>query len=146
MKLEPGSKFSQLEIADAWAKITVQRWQKNIRKLKIGNSKTLYNSFANDVIGAANGDLIKIDFTFQYYGKFVDMGVGKGTKLSDGKQSRTSRRVGVNMLGGRRGPKKWYSRTLFAETMKLTEIMTEQYGNRGRFTVIENIDDNSISR
>lgn len=146
MKLEPGTKFNQSEIADAWAKITIRRWRKKIRTLKIGETNSLYDSFVRDVIGAANGDLIKIDFAFKYYGKFVDMGVGKGTKISGVKESKTSRRLEGRMLGNRRRAKKWYSKTFHAETMRLREILVEHYAEMGSLTIIENIDDNSHSK
>ncbi|TSA24000.1 MAG: hypothetical protein D4R67_12590 [Bacteroidetes bacterium] len=146
MKLEPGTKFTQSEIADAWAKITIRRWRKKIRTLKIGETNSLYDSFVRDVIGSANGDLIKIDFAFKYYGKFVDMGVGKGTKISGVKESKTSRRLEGRMLGNRRRAKKWYSKTFHAETMRLREILVEHYAEMGSLTIIENIDDNSKSK
>ena len=146
MKLEPGTKFTQSEIADAWAKITIRRWRKKIRTLKIGETNSLYDSFVRNVIGSANGDLIKIDFAFKYYGKFVDMGVGKGTSISGVKESKTSRRLEGRMLGNRRRAKKWYSKTFHAETMRLREILVEHYAGMGSLTIIENIDDNSKSK
>ena len=146
MKLVPGTKFTQTEIADAWAKITIKRWRKKTRTLKIGETNNLHDSFVRDVIGAANGDLFKIDFAFKYYGKFVDMGVGKGTKISGVKESKTSRRLEGRMLGNRRRAKKWYSKTFHAETMRLREILVEHYAGMGSLTIIENIDDNSKSK
>jgi len=146
MKLDPGSKFTQSEIADMWAKITIKRWRKKLRTLRIGNSRELYKSFAKDVIGAANGDLIKIEFAFHYYGKFVDMGVGKGTPISGVKENRTARSMQGKMLGNRRRAKKWYSKTFYAESMRLIEIMSEHYSNLGSVAITENIDDNSRTR
>ena len=143
MKLDPKTKLSQSQIADKWARITIKRWRKKIRQLRIGSSHELNKSFIKDVIGAANGDLIKIEFAFNYYGKFVDMGVGKGSKISQVKENRTSRRLEGRMLGNRRRPKKWYSKTFHAESMRLLEIMSEHYSNLGSVAITENIDDNS---
>ena len=75
-KSETGSKLlakSELEIADAWAKITIKRWLKKIQGMKIGSSGELAKSFLFDVISSAQGDLVKIDFAFNYYGKFIDI-------------------------------------------------------------------------
>ena len=146
MKLDPGSKLAKSEIADKWAKITIKRWRKKLRQYRIGNSKELYKSFTKNVIGAARGDLLKIEFAFHYYGKFVDMGVGKGTKIGDVKENRTARRLEGRMLGNRRRPKRWYSKTFHAESMRLYEIMGEHYSDLGSVAITENIDDNSTKK
>ena len=53
------------QIADAWAKITIKRWQKKIQGLKIGETGELTRSFLFDVIASAQGDVLKIDFAFK---------------------------------------------------------------------------------
>ena len=147
-KSETGSRLlvkSELEIADTWAKITIKRWLKKIQGMKIGSSGELAKSFLFDVISSARGDLIKIDFAFNYYGKFIDMGVGSGTSLGDVKENTTSRRLDGKMLGNRRRPKKWYSKTFHAEVMKLSEIFAKEYGHRGVIAITENVSDKSIN-
>ena len=134
---------NQLEIADAWAKITIKRWKKKMLTMKVGDSGELAKSFLYDVIATAQGDIVKIDFAFQYYGKFVDMGVGKGVKIDQVKENVTSRRLEGKMLGNRRRPKKWYSKTFHSEVMKLSEILQEKYGHKGIVAITENINDNS---
>jgi len=146
MKLDPGSKLAKAQIANMWAKITIKRWRKKLRAMRIGDTKELYRSFTKNVIGAANGDVMKIDFAFHYYGKFVDMGVGRGTSISGVKENRTARRLEGRMLGNRRRPKKWYSKTFYAESKRLVEIMGEHYSDLGSVTITENIDDNSIKK
>ena len=49
-------------------------------------------------------------FAFRYYGRFVDMGVGKGITLED---------IGV----GNRVPKRWYSGVIYSEVKKLAKLM-----------------------
>ena len=41
------SKLSEHEIAEAWAKITIQLWRKNLSRMKIGQNSSgdLYRSF-----------------------------------------------------------------------------------------------------
>jgi hypothetical protein len=82
------SKLSQQEIAQAWAKITIIRWRTKMRNLKVLSSGELYRSFVFNVVSSAQGDLTKIEFAFNYYGKFVDMSVGKGTTIGDKPVSR----------------------------------------------------------
>lgn len=120
--------ITQPEIADAWAKFTVKAWQDKITKLKIGNTGQLMDSFVRDVVMGAQGDVVKVSFAFKYYGRFVDMGVGKGVKIGGVKESATSRHLQGKMLGNRRHPEKWYSKTLRHEQLRLTEILAEYYG------------------
>jgi hypothetical protein len=43
----PQSKLSEREIAEDWAKITIQLWRKNLTRMKIGQnfSGDIYRSF-----------------------------------------------------------------------------------------------------
>jgi hypothetical protein len=138
-------KLSQVQIADAWAKFAIKIWREKINKLNIGDSEDLFMSFHHSVVGAANGVIIKIEFAFRHYGKFVDMGVGKGVKIGQVKEQTLSRKLEVKMIGNRRRPKKWYSKTFAAETMKLVEILFKEYAYKGVTTIIDNIQDNSLA-
>jgi hypothetical protein len=138
MALNNGAKLTEGGIAESWAKYTVHAWQNKIKKLKITDTNTLLNSFMENVIAGANGDVIKIQFTFVQYGRFLDMGVGKGVKIGGVKQSTISRRMEGKMIGNRRRPKKWYTKTLRHEVLRLTEIMAEYYGK----SVIDMITEN----
>ena len=137
-------KLSEREIAEAWAKITIIKWKKKLASNKIGDSGTLLKSFKYNVIASAQGNVLKISLIFEYYGRFVDMGVGKGVKIGDVKESAASRKLSGKMLGNRRLPKKWYSKTFHAEVMKLSEIFAKEYGHRGVVAITENLSDKSI--
>ncbi|MCX6249134.1 MAG: hypothetical protein NTX61_00125 [Bacteroidetes bacterium] len=41
-------------------------------------------------------------------------------------------------------PKKWYSRTFYAESRWLFEILQKEYGRRSQILIAENINDNAI--
>ncbi len=99
-------KLSDHEIADAWAKITIIKWKKKLAINKVGNSGTLLQSFQYNFLASAQGNVLKITLLFEYYGRFVDMGVGRGVKIGDVKESATSRRLSGKMPGNRRRPKK----------------------------------------
>ncbi len=137
-------KLSEREIAEAWAKITIIKWKKKLASNRIGDTGTLLRSFKYNVLASAQGNVLKITLLFEYYGRFVDMGVGKGIKIGDVKESAGSRKLSGKMLGNRRRPKKWYSKTFHAEVMKLSEIFAREYGHRGVVAITENLSDNSI--
>lgn len=127
------------ETAEVWAKIVIERWENKIIKLRIGASdshrdqycsKKLIDSFEAHVYNETAGDPSKIEFLFNYYGKFIDMGVfgiiasGQNIKLL-------------------RTPQPWYSKTFYGELQKLAAIMAEKYGRKAQLMILENIGDNS---
>jgi len=67
----PQPKLSEREIAEAWAKITVQPWRKNLARMKIGQNSSgdLNRSFKYKVIAGSRGNVDRIEFAFNYYGK-----------------------------------------------------------------------------
>ena len=138
------TKLSEREIAQAWAKITIIKWKKKLASNRIGDTGTLLKSFKYNVLASARGNVLKITLLFEYYGRFVDMGVGKGVKIGDVKESATLRTLSGRMLGNRRRPKKWYSKTFHAEVMKLSEIFAKEYGHKGVVAITENLSDKSI--
>ncbi|MDP1624111.1 MAG: hypothetical protein Q8M08_17445 [Bacteroidales bacterium] len=137
-------KPSTFQIADSWAFYTIKIWKEKLQKLRIGQTGGLETSFLKEIIGTPAGDVIAIRFAFLYYGKFVDMGVGRGTKIGGVAENRTSRALEGKMLGNRRKPKKWYGKTFYAEVATLKEILAKEYGHKGALVIAENIGDNSI--
>lgn len=127
--------------ANAWAEIVLEHWLQQIWKLNIGTYRhDLEESFDVNVMGNENA-VSQIRFMFNYYGKFVDMGVGAGIKLEDVKENAIDRRVGE---GNPRRPKRWYSPVFYAQVRRLAEILGEKYGNLGVLGIIENLDDNAL--
>jgi hypothetical protein len=108
-----------------WASITVKRFAQALVKKRVGGSE-LKNSFKYQVVSGADGEPVKVVFTYKMSGKFVDMGVGRGQKLGDVKGNKALlKAVGVH---GRKA-KKWYSQTITAETKRLSELMGQYYGS-----------------
>jgi hypothetical protein len=112
-------------IAD-WAQITVERWEEKITQLGIGISGTLINSFTHQILTDSKGDPELIRFTFEYYGKMVEMGVGKGVPLAEVQNSN-------------RKPKQWYSKTFAREMYKLSEHIAKAYGQRAVTLIVQEI-------
>jgi hypothetical protein len=122
-------KIDNPQIAKAWADITIKNWRERLVNLHAVRSSRLWSSFVDNVIAQSNGDLTKIEFTFLYYGRFVDMGVGRGTGIGGVRDNASSRRLVGKMVGNRRKPKKWYSKTLAHEVMRLSEITGKKYAD-----------------
>lgn len=118
----------------AWADIVIQIWEDKIEKLNIHESYQLIDSFTTHVVTNSNGDPEKIEFAFNYYGKFVDMGVGGYISIDDLKSGvETTRRA-----------KAWYSKVFFSQVKKLGSILAQKYAKKAALLVVENTDDNAL--
>lgn len=110
---------------DAWAKIVIERWETKIQALKIGHTGNLAKNFTMHVFTQANGDPQKIEFAFEYYGKFVDMGVGRGIPLGK-----------VESVNNYRKRKPWYSPVFFGQVKEFARILAEKYGIKGQLNIV----------
>lgn len=114
---------------EAWADIVIKEWLNKISLLDIKDTNELYNSFSQHIVAGANGDVQRIDFAFLYYGKFSDMGVGKGVT------------IGQHVDSGRT-PNKWYSPVLTYQVNKLRELLVAKYAHKGAMGIIEKVNVN----
>jgi len=117
---------------EAWADIVLDRWLRKLDTMKIRDTYELVNSFMMQVKSDAGNNPERIEFAFNYYGKFVDMGVGKGISLTD-----------IGQVESRRKPKKWYSPVFYSQILKLSVLLAQKYGRLASVTIVENIDDNA---
>lgn len=115
---------------EAWAKIVIERWEQKIQALRIGHSGNLAKSFVMHVFTQANGDPQKIDFAFEYYGKFADMGVGRGVPLSK-----------VESGNNYRKRKPWYSPVFFGQVKELARILADKYSMKGQLSIVTSVGD-----
>lgn len=113
---------------EAWAKIVIERWEQLIVLRKIIRTQKLLNSFTHFVNTQAGGNPDKIIFAFEYYGKFVDMGVGSGVVYDDVSTSN-------------RKPKRWYSKTFWSQLQVLKDILAEKYAIKAEMTIIHEIEE-----
>lgn len=126
---------SQHKVVSDWARITSERLGENILKRRIGKSGDLSRSLTYKVIGALNSPE-KVILSHLYYGKFVDMGVGKGQRVGDIKGNKEI--LTAAGIKGRR-PKKWYSKTIYAETNKLADFLQQNFSIKASAVIKENI-------
>ena len=107
-----------------WARYTNRDLGKSMDKKKVGVTFALVKSRKFRVDGSAD-DVRRAVFSFLDYGKFTDMGVGRGQKLGDVKGNQVIyRETGVK---GRKA-KKWYSKVIFPEANTLAKLLAENYG------------------
>ena len=119
------------ELASKWLDITVERFVTNMRQLRIQNTGALMASFRKDVIGDAGGDQLKLRLSYALYGKFVDMGVGRGMGLGVKKGDDGYNRIRNNRGQLRRHQRKarpWYSKEMAFQTKRLSELLLDLYG------------------
>ncbi len=121
---------------EAWAEIVIKIWIDKIqkkRKKRPVSSGELLNSFVYHIYTNSNGDPDRIIFAFNYYGKFIDMGVGRGVKAGE-----------LDALKGtgetRRRKKPWFSGTFDYQVEKLTELMEEKYGLKISSAIVNSLD------
>lgn len=130
--------ISQQHLASEWARITIEKWRTALNAKKIGQSSQLYNSFLSNIIINANGDISKIELMFRFYGRFVDMGVGRGTTISQVGDKPSQKARAAQLIAGRT-PKKWYSKTKTAEVRKLNELMAQHFAFQGTAVMLEGL-------
>ena len=109
MSTDP-TQLSELEVAKKWLDITISRFIENMRKLRIQDTGTLMASFQKQVVGSAEGRL-QLRLSYALYGKFVDMGVGRGMAAGVRKGDDGYDRVRKNrgqLRRHTRKPRNWY--------------------------------------
>ncbi|MGI4862998.1 MAG: hypothetical protein ACRYFZ_03690 [Janthinobacterium lividum] len=121
---------SELEVAQKWLDITITRFIENMRKLRIQDTGALMASFQKQVVGSAEGRL-QLRLSYALYGKFVDMGVGRGmgagvTKKDDGYDRIRKNRGQLRRYA--RKKRNWYASEMGYQTKRLSELMLELYG------------------
>lgn len=128
--------------AQAWVDITIKVLKKEIVKKRIGRYKNnrnssrksrkettkLINSIEGSVKINSNGSFSSAMLSYNYYGMFVDMGVGRGTKLANVGQNKTDKRDLQLKKGQIRQRKVWYSRAIGKQVVRLASILAEKYG------------------
>jgi hypothetical protein len=122
--------LNELDVAKKWLDITITSFIENMRKLRIHDTGALMASFQQQVVGSAEGRL-QLRLSYALYGKFVDMGVGRGmgagTKKDDDGYDRIRQTRG-QLRRHTRKPRNWYSRELSYQTKRLSELMLDLYG------------------
>lgn len=128
---------NERDIAEAWLKYAIEHFRANIKRLKIGVTHELDQSFTGSLLSAAGGDELKLRFTYAIQGLYTDMGVGRGMGAGVTKQGgRDDRGRTYNELRNERGQlhrhqrrqKRWYSKQMAFEGKRLAELVSDLWG------------------
>jgi len=119
---------TQGKTAEEWAEFVVNVWIDQMYKLGVQNALFYARSFQHAVVSNANGDVAKVMFTFEYFLRFTDMGVGNGTTLSESLSG-----------GSNRKRKQWYSKTFLREVRILIDILAQQYARQAVGVITSNL-------
>ncbi len=114
-----------------WLSLTIDSLHQALDKYNIGKlNGQLWNSIMGEVIHSGQ-DVEKVVIKFAQYGRFVDMGAGRGVK------------------NGKRKPKAWFSKTKTREVARLREMlissMTSKTIHEVESSLSGNIDINLIN-
>jgi hypothetical protein len=108
-----------IELYKAWGAITVENLRESAMKKDVHDSLSLIDSIEWNLVEDA------IHVMYNYYGMFPDMGVGKGVPISEVRSSDNKRR-----------PKKWYSKQMYREVARLSEILGDYFGDHAMHAVL----------
>ena len=122
------------QLNDSWARYAAHRLQKSLVNYKVGDTGSLSYSIIYDLV-SSNGDVTSIIHQFNYYGKFVDMGVGNGQPIGDWKDNGDV----YSIVGGGRKPKKWFGKTYYGQVAELRNLLMEKYAEQSVGVIKEQI-------
>jgi hypothetical protein len=123
---------NERDIGEAWLKYSIEHFRVNIKRLKIGVTDELDQSFAGSLVSAAGGDELKLRLTYAIQGVYVDMGVGRGMGAGitkdQGADYRRLRNDRGQLHRHQRKAKRWYSKQMAFEGKRLAELVSELWG------------------
>lgn len=123
-----------LEYIEGWLDITIDKFHEALDEHNIGKlDGQLWRSIMGEVIRSGE-EPKQVIIRFKQYGRFVDMGVGRGVPL--GKRgsaafSKYRNHLGTSMLKNyARTAKPWYSKTKTRELGRLRELLAINLAGR----------------
>lgn len=108
-----------VQTTEEWAVSVIRAWEDKIERLQINDSRSLIESLEHHVITNSNGDATRIDFVFNLYGKFVDMGASRSHTWLNPREK-----------------KAWLRSEFFAKVRVLRAIIAAKYHNEVRQVLV----------
>lgn len=136
-----GHDQSRAKLMHVWAANVIQRWIKEINAQDVKNPGKLIRSLHKRVYNAAGGDQTKIIFTLLNYGRFADLGVGRGEKYNRRKHDPV-------FYSGQKYPetpgynwqvKPWLMPVFKQRVYSLAAILERKYNEYAEIMIIQNI-------
>ena len=135
---------NERDIALAWLKYTIEHFQANIKRLRIGVANELRDSFAGTLVAAAGGDELKLRIAYAIQGMYVDMGVGRGMgagvtkaggQTKEGRDYHELRNSRGQLKRHERRAKRWYGKQLAYDSRRLAELVSDLWGKTSIVTI-----------
>lgn len=127
----------------AFKKFAVKDWQTDLQKklyrysrtaagnpIRTPRTRNLHRDWDSSLIGTVTG-LSTLRFKFPLYGRFLDMGVGKGTSYEERRTWRSRRVDTRQVLRDRTSSRQrvaWYSKRKGYNQRRMAELLTKRYG------------------
>jgi len=120
------------EAVKNWAEIAIDKFHEALDDFDIGKlDGNLWKSLAYELV-QSGGDIERVLIKFRQYGRFVDMGVGRGVPIGARGTAAfaASRKENGQLKRYGRKPKHWYSTTKTREVGMLRYILIKEYGKK----------------
>lgn len=150
-ELDINQKINLKSVVGKWLQFTQERFQEDLEKIVYGRKRSarkrplrrsnrLKSDWRHGMTMVGNNDVSSAALSFLLYGRFVDMGVGKGTDYA------TSQYQKIRKNGEKRTrrPARWYAKRKGYETHRLRELLVDHYVSIP-LTTIENALTGSVS-
>ncbi|WP_210519886.1 hypothetical protein [Hymenobacter terricola] len=122
----------QRALGEKWLDISIERYRANLRRLKIGQTGELYNSFQGAILGNRENEL-KMRLVYAMQGLYVDQGVGRGmgagVTKAQGAEYRRFRNEKGHLHRHVRKAKRWYAKQSANEIHRLGVLVSDLTGS-----------------
>lgn len=136
-----GHDQSRAKLMHVWSANVIKRWIQEIEAQEISRPDKLISSLRKRVYNAAGGDQTKIVFTLLNYGRFVDLGVGRGEKYNRRKHDPVfwSGQKYPETPGFKYQVKPWMLPVFKQRVYSLAAILERKYNEYAQLMIIQNI-------
>lgn len=114
---------------DGWLRLFIVKLRNELKVKNIGQTGALARSIAGQLRSNGN-NVSEVLAKFSMYGRFIDMGVGRGVAAYERQTNRENRnastRYGASVGFSSRKPKRWLNKRKMAEIYRLRELLAEQ--------------------
>ncbi|MDO7849242.1 hypothetical protein Q5H92_22955 [Hymenobacter sp. M29] len=125
---------------ESWLEFTLSNLRERLRTLKAVDTGELLESVKGVLIGGAGDDVQRLTIAYAIYGKYVDMGVGRGMGAGVRKSNSDYARIRDErgqLYKHSRKERPWSSKELGRQSVRLGVLLSEYYGK----TTIVNLTD-----
>lgn len=132
---------SRAKILHRWAANVIRRWTKEIEYQEVSNPDKLISSLYYKIYNAAKGDKTKIVFTMANYGRYIDVGVGKGEKYTKRKHDPVffSGQKYPETKGYKHQVKPWMYPLFKQRVFALSHILERKYSEYAQIAILANL-------